>query len=760
MLIYAITVFLGAFLLFQVQPIIGKYILPWFGGSPGVWTTCLLFFQILLLGGYAYAHFISTRFSRRRQMWIHLALLGVSLAFLPITPAESWKPQPGVNPMLGILLLLTSCIGLPYLALSATGPLVQSWFSRTELGRSPYRLYSLSNAGSLLALLSYPFFFETKFTRHEQVALWSAAMVVYAVCCAASSWRASRSPLDDVGKGEGTSGIANSNPISDVQLPPTAKHIVLWIALPALASLLLLATTNKLCQDVAVIPFLWILPLAIYLLSFIISFDHPRWYHRGCFAALVTLGASVVCALLFEGTGVNLPLQIAAYSFALFAACMVCHGELYRVKPAVAYLTKYYMLIALGGAVGGLLVAVVAPAILNRFIELEAGYWLLIYLAAVVAISEKSRVMVVGSIGGAIAALFFVPIIFAARDARSDGWASALHESFSEFFHDHWFYILIVALATIGALFGRRDTRDRAWKVELAVVPLLFTLALGFVFIVELRRDFGRVVEQTRNFYGVLTVTEFNDEERSRYSTLTHGDITHGLQFAEPPLSRFPTSYYGELSGVGLAILHVPTLGPKRIGVVGLGTGTLAAYGKPGDTIRFYDINPAVEHLARTRFTFLSESKANIEIVLGDARLSLERELSEGDWQRFDVLALDAFSSDVIPVHLLTREAFEIYLKHLAFGGIIAVHTSNRYLNLDPVVIKTATALGLAATVITDSPGDKDWWLSGSTWILLARTPDVLAIPEINISASSPPKIGPNVRAWTDDYASLYPLLR
>lgn len=759
MFIYAFTVFFGAFLLFQVQPIIGKYILPWFGGSPGVWTTCLLFFQVMLLAGYAYAHILSTRFSARRQMWIHLGLLIIALGFLPIEPSEHWKPESGSAPMLKILLLLTSCIGLPYLALSATGPLVQSWFGRAEPTRSPYRLYSLSNAGSLLALLSYPFVFETKFTRHEQVWMWSIALAVYAVFCGLSSWRASGPKAFANVRSSSISSAQDEDSRSAVNSAP--QRTWLWIIYPALASSLLLATTNKLCQDVAVIPFLWILPLAIYLLSFIICFDHPRWYQRGLFSALLFFAVGTVCTLLFAGNGVGLPIQITGYSFGLFSACMVCHGELYRVKPPTSLLTKYYMLIALGGALGGLLVAVVAPALLNRFMELEAGYWLLIYLLGVIAIIERSRVIVVSGVVGSVGSILIAPVIFASRHAHSEGMWPAFKAATADFYQANWFYILIAVLAAIGLLYGRRDSRERNWKGELAILPLTSTLALGIIFVIELRHDFGKVVERVRNFYGSLAVTEFSqDEERAHYFTLTHGDITHGLQLADAPLSRLPTSYYGELSGVGLAILHVPTLGPKRIGVVGLGTGTLAAYGRRGDTIRFYDINPAVEHLARTRFSYLANSAANIEVVIGDARLSLERETQSANMERCDVLALDAFSSDAIPIHLLTREAFEIYLKHLSFGGIIAVHTSNRYLNLDPVVFKTAASVGLSATLISDSPNDKDWWLSSSTWVLLARSSEVLAIPEINLAASAPPFVPSNLRVWTDDYASLYPLLR
>lgn len=756
MISYALTIFTGAFLLFLVQPLIGKYILPWFGGSPGVWTTCLLFFQLLLLGGYAYAHGLSSRLSPKRQTQVHLALLFLSLAFLPIIPSENWKPAPGADPTWGILRLLTVCIGLPYFVLSATGPLLQHWFSRAHPGRSPYRLYSLSNVGSLLALLSYPFFFEPRFTRPTQAWLWSAGLMVYMGSCAYCAWRAGRHSTID--PAPAASPVASPETIP---LSPLRAQKWLWIGFPAIASVLLMATTNKLCQDVAVIPFLWILPLALYLLSFILCFDHPRWYVRSVFGALFSVTSAVVVVLLFKGNGVQLSIQVAGYTLALFVSCMVCHGELFRLRPPTTYLTQYYLYIAAGGALGGLLVAVAAPLVFSRYVELQIGLWLLTYLLAIVCITSRSVSLAAGLAIGALLALGVGAGVSASKNAGVNGWPDALKGELSYFFQHYGIYAGILVVILFGALLLRPAFWKQEWRQSFAAVPLALTLSLGIMLIIELGDGTGTTVEATRNFYGSLAVTEHNaDSALLHYNMLVHGSITHGLQFVQGPQSHFRTTYYGESSGVGLAILHVPALGGRKIGVVGLGTGTLATYGRPEDTFRFYDINPAVERLARSRFTNLSQSPSSIRVVQGDARLSMERELREGDIQKFDVLALDAFSSDAIPVHLLTKEAIELYLKHMAFGGIIAVHTSNRYLSLDPLVFKIADELGLHSARILDEPPGQEWWVYRSTWILLSRVAEVLELPPLRDATSARPKIKPNLRIWTDDYASLFPLLR
>jgi hypothetical protein len=753
MLPYALTIFTGAFLLFQVQPLIGKYILPWFGGSPGVWTTCLLFFQALLLGGYAYAHLLTSRLPLRRQYMVHAAMLLIALAFLPITPDESWRPAGNDEPVLRILLLLSASIGVPYFVLSATGPLIQQWFSQGGPGVSPYRLYALSNVGSLLALLSYPFYFEPQYSRQQQAAGWGWGLVVYAVFCLWTGWvtlhKSSTVPAPVVQ--------------NEIQEPEQISGLtrLLWVLFPALASVLLLATTNKLCQDVAVVPFLWVLPLALYLVTFILCFDHPRWYIRPVFVALLVLAGGAIGALLLHGTSFKLPVQVLGYAGGLFVACMICHGELYRLKPSSRYLTQYYLCIAAGGALGGWLVAIIAPAFFSRYIELQVGLALLMYVLGVICIVYRARDIATGAIVGVLLGLIGVPIVLATKLVALNGWPGALARSYKVFYEEYWMYAAALLLVCFwfgrGALWGRR----KEWALRHAGVPMALALSAGMFFVYQIGQEMAGSVEASRNFYGTLTVVNRKDDEpRLKYFALTHGNITHGMQFADPPLNRLITTYYGEHSGVGRAIRSTPSLGGKRIGVVGLGTGTMAMYGEQGDRLRFYEINPAVELLARTRFNYLQQTKAAVEVVLGDARLTMEDELRRGEIQQFDVLALDAFSSDAIPVHLLTKEAFELYLHHVTWGGIIAVHTSNRYLRLDPAIYRIARELGLHVATISDEPDDSDWWLYRSTWILLSRSEATLAHDDI-VDGIGPLPIAPtDVRLWTDDYASLFPLLK
>jgi hypothetical protein len=771
MLPYALTIFTGAFLLFQVQPLIGKYILPWFGGGPGVWTTCLLFFQTLLLAGYAYAHFSSKHLKPRQQAVLHGVLLLLAVALLPIIPSESWKAHVSGDPITHILLLLTVCLGLPYFVLSSTGPLMQQWFSQTNPGVSPYRLYALSNIGSLLALLSYPFYFEWRFSRHTQANLWSAGLGVFVLCCGYCAWRLWRSGAKP--------GLAAAPVPTETPPPPPAwRDKSLWLGLPAVASILLLATTNKLCQEVAVVPFLWVLPLSLYLLSFILCFDHARWYRRGLYVALLVAGIATVCHLLSAGNTAPLAQQITGYTATLFVACMVCHGELYRLKPPPAHLTSYFLFIAAGGALGGFLVAVVAPLVFNEYWELQAGYWALSYFLGVLCFRHQSRVFATATGGGLLLAGLVIPLLRASLKASPGLWGqfqelyrhyavnSVVRDQFREFYHDHW---LVLALALASFAGGVLDVRRRWWLAEwqprMVAFLMLGSVGLGVLFMVQMRRsddeDTDRLkLSASRNFYGTLKVFEYNtDEQQGRYLSLLNGAITHGMQFKALPQATWPTSYYGESSGVGLAINHLVAPNGKRIGLVGLGTGTLAAYGRKGDYLRIYDINPAVKHVALSQFTYVPFCAAKVDIVLGDARLSMERELAEGQSQQFDLLALDAFSSDAIPVHLLTKEAFEIYLQHLKSSGVIAVHTSNRYLDLRPVVENLAQHFGLEVATISDDD-EKDWWIYRTTWILVTKNKALLANEEIRAATDTPDAHPKPVGLWTDDHASLYEILK
>jgi SAM-dependent methyltransferase len=674
MALYATTVFLSAFLLFQVQPLVAKIILPWFGGSAAVWTVCMLFFQVLLLLGYFYAHGSIRWQTPSRQRLVHWVLLAAALAVLPLAPSETWKPKGGDDdPTLRILALLAATIGLPYLLLSTTGPLAQAWFARERPGVSPYRLFALSNLGSMLALVSYPLLVEPFAPMRWQTAAWSIGFAAFALLCATLAWRNSRA-------GPAAEELATAP-------KPGAAIRSLWVALPACASMLLLAFTSHMSLNIAAIPLLWVLPLALYLASFVLCFDAPRWYRRAVWLPLLAAGVAGVCyTLTSQHRNTDVWLLIPLYSATLLAACMACHGELARCRPHPRHLTAYYLMIAFGGALGGVLVGLVAPYAFPDLYELPLG----------------------------IAALaFLVPV---ALLLRRTAWRPKRP------------LILGTAVATAAMVLG-------AWL-------------LG-----QYREGDEGVRVTTRNFYGVLK-TRDSGEGPFAERILTHGTIVHGRQFLAPERRAWPTSYYGRDSGVGLAIAQQGKRGPVRVGVVGLGAGTLASYGRAGDAYRFYDINPRVVELARTEFSFLGDSKARVDTVLGDARLSLEREPG----QNFDVLALDAFSSDSIPVHLLTSEAFAVYLRHLRPDGILAVHVSNRYIDLVPVLEQAARHHSLEARLV-ESDDDEDAGTYRADWVLLSPSAKAFAEPPLADSAHElDPKT--EVSLWTDDYSNVFRLLK
>ena len=770
MLAFALTIFTGAFLLFQVQPLVGKYILPWFGGGPGVWTTCMLFFQLLLLGGYAYAHAVSRYLKPRTQAILHIVLLVAALASLPITPSDAWKPTSGSDPAWRILALLTVSLGLPYLVLSATGPLLQEWFRRSAPGASPYRLYALSNVGSLLALVSYPFYFETNFTRLAQAQFWSWGLAVYATCCAFCAWR--------VWQSSPTVSAPTVSLSSDTPAPhPTPTQRLFWLILPAVASTLLLAVTNKMCLDVAVIPFLWVLPLALYLLTFIICFDSPRWYSRFWFTLLLVVALAGICTALFAGADMPIIQQVVIYSGTLFVGCMICHCELYHLRPHPAHLTSFYLLIAAGGAIGGLFVALLAPAIFDNYYELHLSLALLGLL--LILLSRRDAAAHSPTRWRLLAALL-VPLALYGADYGLTFLLSASHpatgsalaslERFwlnSTFVGLHWPWWLFAA-ALLGLVFvlRRRATpRPPALDGHRLSCRLLTLGLAGLVVVLALQiRDSSRDnLVSARNFYGVLSVQEFSKgDPSSHYYSLLHGRITHGIQFAAPDRARTVTSYFGSSSGLGLALRQFPRQENQRIGLLGLGVGTVAAYGKPGDYVRIYEIDPEVKKIAEKPFSYLATSLAKIDVIMGDGRLSLEHEPP----QNFDFLIMDAFSSDAVPVHLLTREAFAIYQRHLRPDGAIIVNISNRYLDLRPVVENAAREFGyLCHQIECDDGRDEEneegaWWLYGSTFIILSKNREFMNRPALR-NAASPPVTAPNnIPLWTDDYTSMFRVLK
>ena len=689
--IYLATVVLGAFLLFLVQPIMGKFILPWFGGGSSVWTTCLLFFQTVLLAGYAYAHALTSKLRPRAQCVAHLAALGLALVFLPIFPNEAWKPTPEQAPTLRILLLLGVTIGWPFFVLSATAPLLQRWFCWLEPGKSPYRLYAWSNGGSLAALFLYPFVIEPELTRPAQSALWSAGLLVFVGCCATIAWRLrglSAVPEEDRNEGEGPAFVG---------APVTRVNRLFWIALSTMGSALLLASTNKICQDAASTPLLWVLPLCLYLVSFIIVFHDPKSYQRVIYVSGFFISLMAVAAAIYLRNYMTLSLQVWAYCFALFFGCMSFHGELSRLRPSTASLTSYYLAISIGGALGAFLVAIVAPVLLNHYYELQI-------------------VLIVGSI-------LLLAVMLRDKDSRLN----------RGLYRANW-----------------------AW-----LATALFVAALAYQ--QDASYSSRDVIHSSRNFYGALMVHEKGEGDPAAHRrVLQHGNIRHGSQFLSDELRSEPTTYYGRSSGGGLAFQALEKLPERRIGVIGLGVGTLAAFGREGDLIRFYEIDPNVVDAAENYFSYLKDSKARgatIEFVPGDARLSMENESR----QAYDLIVVDAFSSDAIPTHLLTREAFELYRSHLKPGGVIALHLSNRNLMLPLVVWAVAYDLGLETALIDDIPAKEDRKAKGigaSTWMLVTSNKayleqDLIATNAVEVTVF--PKQGP---MWTDNYSALYPVLR
>ena len=781
-ILFGLTIFLSAFLLFQVQPIIGKYILPWFGSAPGVWAVCLVFFQVVLLGGYAYAHLLVRRLRPRRQAVVHIGLLVLALATLPITPGESWKPTPGETPAGQILLLLLVAVGLPYALLSSTGPLLQAWFARSFPGRSVYRLYALSNVGSLLGLLSYPFWFERELGLQGQTVAWSIGYGAFAVLCAACAWLARR-PAEDADAWKSTLEPAATGRAS------ARGDGVLWFLLPAVASALLLATTNQMCLDVAVVPFLWVVPLCVYLLSFILTFDHERWYARPFFALLLPLAIGAVVWQLEAGVDAKLRDQLIVFPAALFVLCMCCHGELARIKPAPERLTLFFLVVSLGGAAGGTAVALGAPLWFQSFDEYPL--LLIVAVALILVAIARQRPWVASR-------PYRWPMMF--RDALWLGAGAAvvaglyyafqdstwLHEDSQEGVAeelDAWLgkMKVLVPVLPVVAIAWLEIWRPRVAGVRRRLAAgwgglLLAGTILGAGWMTT-KKQYG-IIERDRNFYGVLTVREYNRHGRWHDFTLEHGRITHGYQLKRNP--TWPVSYYGPRTGIGLAMSLLPARNeegrPFRIGVVGLGSGTMAVFANnriddqaildslyvtpkpapPADYLRFYEINPMVVDFAERHFTFLSDARsrgADVDVFLGDARLVMERQIAQGEQQRFDVLVIDAFSSDAIPIHLLTKESFEIYAQHLSPLGVLAVHVTNRYIDLIPVVKRLGEELGQQVRLV-ESVRDSPRGVYACDWMLLTRNRVLQVL--LRSKAGVVELARPSGPLWTDDYSSVW----
>jgi spermidine synthase len=703
---YAATIFLSAFLLFLVQPIIAKQILPWFGGSAAVWTTCLVFFQSVLLAGYAYAD-ASQRLGVRGQARLHAALLAVSLATLPILAAESWKPAGDEAPVVRILLLLAATIGLPYFLLSTTTPLAQAWYWRRFRAAVPYRLFALSNFASLLALLGFPVLLEPWLDLPQLGLGWSVAYAAFVALCIATAWLSLRGAQGREGEPQVPAGTSAAPSAAPPAAAPGVSAQLAWLGLAAMGSVMLLAVTNHVTQNVASVPFMWVVPLSLYLLTFILCFDHPRWYLRPLFVSallvLTPLMAYKIPAFHVEWAPLLQALPaawaarlgavpalgfvtlVALYMAGLFVACMVCHGELARSRPDPRFLTRFYLMLSLGGALGAVLVAIVAPLTLSGYFELN----LALAALALLLVLRARGVWLLAS-GAALAATVY----FAVGGARE--------------------YVADV-----------------------------------------------RVMQ--RDFYGVVR-TRDRTVNGVTYRAMLHGGIIHGGQLQGEPYRGVASDYFGPGSGYGRLFSALDELRPqpRRVGVIGLGAGVVAAYGRAGDEFVFYEISPTVIEVERREFTFLRDTPARTAVVLGDGRLSLERELRDGRPGRYDVLGIDAFSGDSIPMHLVTREAMALYIKHLAPDGVLVFQATNRYIDILPVVKRHADELGLQAVLVSDVPASSagaDFWLSSTDQVLVTRDRRLLAHPRIS-EAATEIEDRPRLRTFTDAHHNLIRILK
>jgi hypothetical protein len=754
----AIVTFLSAFLLFMLQLLMGKVLLPWFGGTPAVWTTCMLFFQVLLLFGYAYSHGL-TRLAGRLQGRIHLCLILASVVLLgvawwrwgsPIIPSAEWKPVGNDAPQLKILTLLLVSIGLPFFLLSTTSPLIQHWQGLQNEGGKTWRLYAVSNTGSLLGLLCFPFLVERFLETSLQAIVWAMGFGVFALGAAVLALRVK------------TQAPTAANAVAEEdQARPSAVVLLAWLVLPMTTSAMLLAVTNELCQEVAAVPFLWMLPLALYLLSFIICFDRPAWYHRRFF--LAAGAAATVTVLITASLGIELRIPVHAVSFGgfLFLFCMIGHGELYRLRPATSRLTLFYLMLALGGALGGIFVSLIAPLIFDNFWEFNIMATVAWVLIGILLLREKESIFYRGDWWQLWMFTWLLTYMIVRISIQI--WLPQ-NEALIRNLPLHAALGLILAWLVCFPIRKTRFARSGYWP-RVAVVAVIF-VAECFM-LMRIRSDQSGAIVSERNFYGTLrvVVTPPIPENRPASIQLTHGNINHGYQYVDKNWSRVPVSYYGDTSGIDVAIRRHPRrladpAHALRIGVLGLGVGTMAAFAEKGDLTRFYEINPAVIRYSTDQkpiFRYLADSKGSTEIVEGDARLSLERELAAGQPGKFDVLVMDAFSSDSVPVHLLTREAFALYQQHLRDeDSVIAVNISNRFLDFRDLVSSQAGEIGLSPLLI--HVRDSTVSHGPSSWMILSRSQSFLKDPGLLERGTQ--WIPQREVIWTDSFSNLFQILR
>jgi len=659
----ALTIFLGAFLLFFVQPMIARHLLPTFGGAASVWIVCLLFFQTSLLLGYCYAHLLRIYCSPKRQILIHCGLVAISLAwtwFFWNSPRLSPELD---SPLVRLMFQLGSTIGLPFVLLAGTSPLVQHWYGLGS--KQPYRLYALSNLGSLLALLIYPFLIEPHWGNTEQFHGWFAGLVLYlGMCLFILKQYFSFSERQAAAK------VFHAN----------SRDRIYWTALSACGAIMLVSSSSVLTREVGPVPLLWILPLAVYLLTFIICFDRPEWYQRRIFFPL--FAGSAAALMILNNSALPFSTKMAIHLSVLFSTCMVCHGEMMKLRPHSDQLTEFYLFLSLGGVGGAVFVNLISPAFFSDYYEYQIGILLSLLLASHVAIASMAR------------------------------FAKRLH------------------------------------ALSLAFAVVLIGLYLNT------EAEEGHIIKLAayRSFYGLLEVYEVEPNTRGAHRKLYSDDIEHGSQLVDDEFRHIPITYFSEQSGAGKAFRNYQQ--PNRqVGVIGLGAGTLAAYGNPGDVFRFYEINPDSLEVANRYFTYLSDSKAEVKVILGDARLSLEEDLASG--QRFDVLVIDAFNGDAIPSHLITVEAWDLYWKLLNEDGILMIHSSNDYLDLIPVVQHHNQRINRRRLVQVVSEDDDGWDINAANWLL--ETGNRRFLSEIEQHAQ-PPQTDKSPVQWTDEKSSVLEL--
>jgi predicted O-methyltransferase YrrM len=693
---FQFTIVISAFLLFLVQPIIAKQILPWFGGSANVWTTCLFFFQFVLLLGYIYAHALVRWVSPKQQAAVHITLLLLSCMSLPVLASSEWKGGTS-PPSVTILLLLASTVGHPYFLLSTTSPLLQAWYARTT--STPYRLFALSNAASLAGLLAYPFLLEPRLTTWQQAAFWSVGYLAFVVSCGAvAAMSARHHPAVEITAKQDSSG------------KPTRSEALTWVVLAALGSLTLISVTSSVSQNIASMPLIWVVPLALYLITFILAFG-PGTYRGWPVAGPALILAFIMVAGYRSEWVEELYFSLPLFMAGLFLVCLYCHGELAATKPSPRYLTGFYILVSLGGAAGSLGGSFMAPALLRGDFEMP------------------------------------------------------------------------ITLAAVAAVFACKSWKEQnlsRWAGAGAAALLVITAS------VQIGLEVSEAQTLKRNFYSSLRVLD-TGEGKDALRRLEHGRTEHGAQYLSAERRREPLSYYGRTSGVALALSRAREVSegrPLAVGLIGLGAGALAAYGEPGDRFRFYEINPQVVEIAKSHFTYLADSQAQVSVELGDARLVLEKEQP----QLFDVIIVDAFSGGAIPVHLLTREGLLAYLRHLAPSGVLLFHISNWYVDLEPALHRLALEERLEAKIVSDEPGsdeenvgtpesskgeepdeeeegeeeeeDSDDSLSESDWVLMYKEPQWMgSASQLSKRATplAPPQQGP---AWTDEFNTILSAIR